>query len=241
MATGRGARSTSRRTFGNTLAVALWSQVLKEPPPYHLTDFGLVISYQVLCHTPHDFGDSLLPLEIPIGHLHLAAGQADDRRSLGGSSHGYSEILEKRIEGLSQLPMAIGEVEHFVKEEEYGPTSRREESTKGFCPRGCSRGCRAKRLHPSGLSKLACQIKPRCLAASLRVPGVAHEHPYPGLRYRREPGCLKQPGNTWKCRCLDTGPGDVVERRQGVSLAATKLGDEREHRCGVARFARQPS
>src|SRR5262245_55577857 len=137
------------KRFGDALLVALGALVLKQPPPHHLADFGFVVGYQILGHASHDFGNALLPLEIPIGHLDLAAGQADDRCSSGSSSHGHSEILEKCIEGLSQPPMTIDKVQHFVKEEEHATASRSEEASQGLCPRRCGLRHSPQRLNPS--------------------------------------------------------------------------------------------
>ena len=51
--------------------------VVEEPAAHDLADLALVIGDQVLGHTPHDLGDPVLPLNIPVGHLHLAAWLLD--------------------------------------------------------------------------------------------------------------------------------------------------------------------
>src|SRR5437773_3070355 len=63
-------------------------QVLEETPPDDLADFGLVVGDQVLGDAPHDLGDPILPHHVAVGHLDLAAGEADHRRSVRGSGRG---------------------------------------------------------------------------------------------------------------------------------------------------------
>src|SRR5581483_825925 len=76
---------------------AIAAKVLEEPAPHHLSDFSFVIRDQVFRDAPHDFRDLLLPLEIPVGHLDLAARQADYRGSMSGARRRHGQILNKRV------------------------------------------------------------------------------------------------------------------------------------------------
>ena len=62
---------------GDVLPDLLAPEVLEEPPPDDLADLGLVVGDQVLGDAPHDLRDLVLPLLVPLGHLDLAARQAD--------------------------------------------------------------------------------------------------------------------------------------------------------------------
>jgi hypothetical protein len=55
---------------------ALVPHIFEQTPSDHLADLGLVVGDEILGHTSHNLGDPLLPLEIPIGHLHLAHGSS---------------------------------------------------------------------------------------------------------------------------------------------------------------------
>jgi hypothetical protein len=66
--------------LGDPLPDALVADVFKQAPPYHLADLGLIICNKILCDTPDNFGDLVLPLLIPFRHFNLTPGQADDCR-----------------------------------------------------------------------------------------------------------------------------------------------------------------
>src|SRR6267142_4221328 len=59
----------------DAFADLLSPQVLEKTAPDDLADLGLVVCDQILGDAPHDFGDPVLPLHVPVGHLDLAAGE----------------------------------------------------------------------------------------------------------------------------------------------------------------------
>ena len=78
---------------GDGFADFFVADIFKQTTPNHLTDFRLVIRYQVLGYPANHLGDPVLPLHIPIGHRNLTAGEADDRRTVRGSRRGNGQIL----------------------------------------------------------------------------------------------------------------------------------------------------
>lgn len=79
----------------NPAANALVADILEEASPHNLADFGLVIGDQILRDAPHDLGDALLPLLVPVGHLDLTARQADDPRGARRAGHRDREVLNE--------------------------------------------------------------------------------------------------------------------------------------------------
>jgi hypothetical protein len=71
----------------------LWPQRFKEPTPHHFADLRFVIGNQVLRHPPHDLGDPVLPLQIPVGHFDLASRQTDNSRAVRGARHRDRQVL----------------------------------------------------------------------------------------------------------------------------------------------------
>ena len=83
----------SNRSLRNSLAL---------DPVNHLADLGLVDGDQVAGDAADHLCDPLLPLMIPVGHLHLATRQADHRRRMGarrGGKRGRAEGGHPRLSG----------------------------------------------------------------------------------------------------------------------------------------------
>ena len=161
--------------LGDVLPDLLAAQVLEEPPPDDLADLGLVVGDQVLGDAPHDLRDPVLPLLIPLGHLDLAARQADHRRAVRGAGRGDGQVLDEGVERLGHAAVAVQEVQHLVEEQEHRRAGRLEDPRDrlGAGRRGLRR--RAERLDALVARELAGDVDPRRLAPRLRVPGVAHE------------------------------------------------------------------
>ena len=73
-----------RTSLRDPPADSLVPEILEEPPANDLADLGLVVGDEIARDAAHDLGDPVLPLPVPVGHLHLAARQADHRRRPGG-------------------------------------------------------------------------------------------------------------------------------------------------------------
>src|SRR5439155_10330498 len=112
---------------------------------------------------------------VPVGHLDLAARQADHRGALRGTGGRDGQVLDEGVKRLGHATVAIQEVEHLVEEEEYWRARRLEDARDriGSRRRGARR--RAERLDTLVTRQLAGDVDPRCLAPHLRVPGVAYE------------------------------------------------------------------
>ncbi len=167
--------------FGDVLPDLLASQVLEEPPADDLADLGLVVGDQVLGDATYDLRDPLLPLRVPVGHLDLAARQADHRGAVGGAGGGDGQVLDEGVERLGHAAVAVQEVEHLVEEEEHGRAGRLKDARDRIGPgrRGPRR--RAERLDALVPPQLTGDVDPRRLVPRLRVPCVTHEDGDPGL------------------------------------------------------------
>ena len=106
--------------FGDSLANAFVAKILEQATTHHLADLGFVIGDKVARHATDHLGESVLPLLIPIGHLDLAARQADDCRGLGGTGNGDGQILNERVKAFGHASVAVDEVEHLVEQQQHG-------------------------------------------------------------------------------------------------------------------------
>ena len=227
--------------LGDGLPDLLAPQVPEEPPPDDLADLGLVIGDQVLGDAPHDLRDPVLPPRVPVGHLDLAARQADHRRAVRRAGGRDGQVLDEGVERLGAPAVAVQEVEHLVEEEEHGRPGGLEDPRDrlGAGRRGLRRG--PERLDALVARELAGDVDPRRLAARLRIPGVAHEDGDACLRTRGEPSLPQQVGDAAERSGLVPVLRQVIERSQRVRLAAAELRDEREHRRRVLGLAREPA
>ena len=210
----------------NVLADSFAAEVLEEPPADDLANLRLVVCDQVLGDPADDLGDLLLPLEIPVRHLYLAAREADDRRSASRPRHGDSQVLEEGMERFPKGAVSVQEVQNLVEEDEDGTTSRCEDAAEGFGPwrRRLRRGselCDA--LVPGELSS---NVDPGRFAPLPRIPGIPDEDADPSLRNIREISLLEQFGDTVERRGLLPVLSQVVERGQRVGLPPTELSDQ---------------
>ena len=83
---------------GDVLANLLAAEILEEAPAYDLADLGLVVGDQVLGDAAHHLRDLVLPLLIPLGHLDLAARQADHARAVRRAGGGDGQVLDEGVE-----------------------------------------------------------------------------------------------------------------------------------------------
>ena len=96
---------------GHPLPEPFIADVVEQPPPDHLAHLRLVVREQVLGHAPDHLGDLVLPRQIEVRHLHLAARQADDRRAVRRPRHRDGQVLDERMERIRHLPVAVDEVD----------------------------------------------------------------------------------------------------------------------------------
>ena len=87
---------------------------------------------------------------------------------------------------------------------------------------------------------MARQIDPRRLPPLRRIPGVADEYADTGGRSLRQAGVTQQIGYAGESGGGRPAVGQVVERGEGVRLAAAELSDEGEDRRRVLGPAGQP-
>ena len=222
------------KRFGDILSYPLVIQVLEQAPAHDFADFRLIVRDQVLRHAPHDLGDPLLPLDIPIRHLHLAAGQTDGRSASARAGHGDGQVLDEGMEMLRHAAMAVHEVQDLIEQDQHrtagGLEHPAERLRTGRRRLGSGSEC-GNALLPR---KLPRQIEPGGLASFPRVPGVADKDTHPGLGYRLQARRDEKIPNAGKPVRLGAVVDEVVQRRQRMGLAAAELRDEREHRAVLA-------
>jgi hypothetical protein len=95
----------------------------------------------------------------------------------------------------------------------------------------------AERLDTLIAGDLAGEIDPRRLVLGLRVPGIADKHANACCRRRRQAGLAEELRYPRKAGGAGAGIGKVVECGEGMRLAAAELGDQRQDRRGIVRFA----
>ena len=118
--------------FGDFPAHALLAQILEQPAAHHFADLRFVVGDEVLGDAAHHLGDLLLPLLVPVRHLHLAARQADDRGGMGGSGDRHREVLNEGVEALRQVAMTVDEVQHLVEQQQHRRSRGGEQLGEGF-------------------------------------------------------------------------------------------------------------
>ena len=116
---------------GNPPSGSFAAQVLEESPPDHLADFRLVVGDEVLGHPVDDLGDAFLPFQVALGHLGLAAGQADHGGGVGGPGNRDGQVLEEGVEVVGHVAVPVDEVQHLVEEDEDGGLRRGEYVPQG--------------------------------------------------------------------------------------------------------------
>ena len=85
-----------------------------------------------------------LPLLVPIGHFHLAARQADDRRGMSGGGEGDGQVLQESVKALGHAAMAVDEVEDLVEQQQHGSIGGGEHLVQSLGSRRRGRGGGAK-------------------------------------------------------------------------------------------------
>jgi hypothetical protein len=170
------------------LADALVADLLEQPPADYFADLSLVIGEEVARDPAHDPGDPLLPQLIRVGHLDLAARQANDGGRPGYTRRGYRQVLDESMKALGHAAVAVDEIEDFVEQQQHRGVGGGEHPADRL---GAGRACRrggAERLDAFITSDLPCQVDPRCLASGLWVPGIADKHPDASTRSRGQSG-----------------------------------------------------
>ena len=218
---------------GDLPAGALLAQVLEQPAAHHLADLGLVVGDEVPGHPAHHLGEPVLPLLVPIGHLHLAARQADDRRGPGRAGDRHRQVLYEGVEAFGHSPVAVDEVQHLVEQQQHRRFRGHKHLGQRLGPRRRVLGRGAEGGCPRVAGKLARQVDPRRLPPLCGVPGVAHEDADPGGRSFGHARLAQQPQDPGQPGRAGPGPGQVVEGGQGMRLAAAELGNQGQHRGRV--------
>ena len=217
----------------DSLARALVAKVLKQAPAHHLADLGFVVGDQIAGDPADHLGDPLLPLLVPVGHLDLAARQADDRRGAGGPGNRDGQVLEKGMEALGHAAVAVDEVQHLVEQQQYGSVRGGEYPGQCFGSRRRGLGGRAERGDTPIARELTRKVDPGRLATLGGVPGVAYEYASAGGGRFRHPAPGQKVADSGECRATGARVGEVVEGGESVRLAAAELRDQREHRRRV--------
>ena len=176
-------------------------------------------------------------MPVPVGHFHLAAGQADNRSRANRARGGNGQILNESVKALGALAMPVDKVQYLVEKQQDGRVRGGEHSPQCFGPRRDGLSCSPERGHTLVASQLAREVNPGRLASFRRIPGIADKDPDPGLRCTENPRLHKQIGHAGQTIGFAARLGKMVERGQRVRLPATKLGDQRKHRGCLLRFA----
>ena len=200
----------------DSLAHALVAEVLEQAPAHHLADLGLVVGDQVAGDAADHLGDPLLPLLVPVGHLDLAARQADDCRGAGGPGDGDGQVLEKGVEALGHVPVAVDEVQHLVEQQQHRGVRGGEYPSQRLGSRRRSLGGRAESGDSLIARELSRQVDPGCLATLAGVPGVADEHAGAGGGRFRHSRIGQEIANSGECRAARARVGKVVEGGEGM-------------------------
>ena len=224
---------------GHLLPEPVVADVVEQPPPDHLAHLRLVVREEILGDAPDDLGDLVLPRQIEIRHLDLAARQADDGRSVRRSRHRDRQVLDERMERIGHLPVPVDEVEHLVEQHQHRRAGRREHAAESLGARWCGRRVRPEQLHASVSGELPRDVDPRGLASFLGIPGVADEDRDPRGRRSRQPRVVQQIGDLLQAPDGLAGRHQVIQRRQRVGLAPAELRHQRHHRRRVGRLPRQ--
>ncbi len=176
-------------------------------------------------------------MQVPIGHLDLAAWQADDGGPVVAADETAHNVVQESVHRLGQAPVPGEQVQQFVEEQQHGAIDLADEAVDGFRSRRGILGRRPERLHARVAGELAGDVDPRRFAARLRVPGVADEHCDLRRRDLGQPGFAQQVRHAGQPRRRRPGVGQVPQGGQHVRLAAAHLRDERLHRRGVIGLA----
>ena len=223
---------------GHLLPEPVVADVVEQPPPDHLAHLRLVVREQVLGDAPDDLGDLVLPRQIEIRHLDLAARQADDGRSVRRPRHRDGQVLDEGMEPIGHPTVAVDEVEHLVEQHQHGRAGRREHAAESLGARRRGRRVRAEQLDAPVSGELPGDVDPRRLPPLLRIPGVADEDRHPSRR-RGQPRVVQQVGDLLQVSDGLAGRHQVIQGRQRVRLASAELRHQRHHRRGVGRLARE--
>ena len=216
------------------------AEVLEQPPAHHLADLRLVVRHQILGDAADHLGDPVLPLPVPVGHLHLAARQTDDRGGPGGAGRRDRQVLDEGVQRLGHAAMPVDEVQHLVEQQQHRRV-RGGEHRGDRLGAGRRRPRRGPERRDSRLAgKLPREVDPRHLPALGRVPCVTDEDAGPRGGRRRHVRRRQQIGHAGQVRRPRPGPRQMVERRERMRLAAAELRDQRQHRRRVRRPPGQP-
>ena len=217
----------------DSLARALVAEVFEQAPAHHLTDLGLVVGNQVAGDAADHLGDPLLPLPVPVGHLDLAARQADDRRGAGCPGDRDGQILQEGMEALGHAAVTVDEVQHLVEQQQHGGARGGEHPGQRFGSRRSGRRGRAESGDTPIARELTRKVDPGRLATLAGVPGVADEYAGAGGGRFRHARIGQEIADSGECRAARARVGKVVEGGEGMCLAAPELRDQRQDRCRV--------
>ena len=204
-----------------------------------LADLGFVVRQQILGDAADHLRDAVLPRQVEVGHLDLAARQADDRGPVGGPGHRDGQVLDEGVERIGHPPVAVHEVEHLVEQHQHRRARRREHPPEGVGARRRPPRVRAEQRRALVARELPGDVDPRRFASLPRVPGVADEHRHPGRGRGRQPRLVQQRRDVVQVRDPFAGRHQVIERGQRVGLPPAELRHQRHHRRRVRRLPGQ--
>jgi hypothetical protein len=95
------------------------ANIIEEPATDHFANLGFIVYQQILGDTLDDLGNSLLPLRVPLGHLDLAARQADNGCAPGRASHSDGQVLDESMKTVRPIPVTIEVAESLVEKNQH--------------------------------------------------------------------------------------------------------------------------
>ena len=207
----------------DSLARALVAEILEQAPAHHLADLGFVVGDQIAGDAADHLGDPLLPLLVPVGHLDLAARQADDRRGAGCPGDRDGQVLQKGMEALGHAAMAVDEVQHLVEQQQHRGVRSGEHPGQRLGSRRRGLRGRAERGDTPIARELTRKVEPGRLATLGGVPGVADEHAGAGGGRIRNPRTGQEVVDSRERRTARSRVGKVVEGGEGMRLAPARI------------------
>ena len=143
------------------------------------------------------------------------------------------------MEFLGHASVPVDEVQNFVEQQQHGSLCGCEYFGERVGSRRRGPRCFAECRNAPITGQLASQIDPWGFPALGRVPSIADEDTDSGHGRFPDPGFPHKIGHAGKSGGVRPCVGKVIERSEGVGLAAAELGYQREHRSRVLRFGGQ--
>src|SRR5947207_2033885 len=135
--------------------------------------------------------------------------------------------------------MTAQKVQHLVEQQQHRGLGLLKNARDRLRPRWRRLRRRPKRRNTLLPGELSCDVYPRVLAPFAGVPGISHKDSDLRLRHAGDTSASQQLLNTRIVVRGCTVLRQVVQRGKRMSLAATKLRNQREDRSGIVRFPRE--